>query len=89
METRKQFEKRVKNLERKVYALADKAMSSHAGLAEVEKEIGCSLQSGSKAVVMQALADKLLLPIGLRYVVVDIFADVCRLQVVCATRPLQ
>ena len=89
METQKQFEKRAKAIEKKIYALADKAMSGPEGLAEVEKEIGASIRADSKASAMQDLANKLMLPIGLRYVVVEIFADDCRLQLVGATRPMQ
>lgn len=87
METRKQFEKKVKKLESMVVALTNKATSSEAGMREVIAELG-DIRSGSKAEVMQAIADKLLLPIGLRYLVVEVFADDCRLQLVGATRPL-
>lgn len=72
METFKQFDRRIKKLEKKVLALTDKAMTGQSGLKVVMEEIGqLNIKSGSRVDVMQAIADRVIAPSGIRYLAVD------------------
>ncbi len=72
METFKQFERRIKKLEKRTIELTDIAMSGNDGLASVMQEIGkFDIKVGSKAEVMQSIADRVIAPHGVRYLAVE------------------
>lgn len=90
METFKQYERRIKKLEKKVLAMTDKAMTDQAGLKAVMEEIGqLNIKSGSRVDVMQAIADRVIAPAGIRYLAIDgPIAGMASLVPVGATRPM-
>ena len=90
METFKQFERRIKKLEKKALVLTDKAMTGPAGLKAVMEEIGqLNTKSGSRVDVMQAIADRVIAPVGIRYLAVEgPIAGMASLIPVGLTRPM-
>lgn len=90
METFKQFERRIKKLEKKALAMTDKAMAGPAGLKAVMEEIGqLDIKSGSRVDVMQAIADRIIAPAGIRYLAIEWpIAGMASLLPVGATRPM-
>ena len=89
MEMFKQFERRIKKLENKVLALTDKAMTGHEGLNAVMEEIGkLNIKSGSRVDVMQAIANRVIAPSGIRYLAVEgPLAGMAGLIPIGATKP--
>ena len=72
METFKRYERRIRKLEKKALALTDKAMTGPDGLKAVMDEIGqFDHKSGSIVDVMQAIADRVIAPAGVRYLAIE------------------